>query len=178
MVALGLSHFAFRPASVLGEVVFAPYFPYNIILFLQICLLHMHDANLQFYHIKVLCWIEIWWLRKSFESTYLFATFRKPVRGDQSFMMWHVFLLEVAISGWLHYNHKGMDIHNHNKQYYFDSKQPKVFKENICHVIMPSLTLLTGEMQTSLSYLSGVAPSSSNLLQGFMSFVFRNGWCV
>ncbi len=45
-----------------------PYWHDSITQLLQICRLHIHDANLPFHHIpKVLCWIEIWWLWRPFE---------------------------------------------------------------------------------------------------------------
>ncbi len=44
---------------------FGPYWHDSIKQLLQICRLHIHDANLPFHHIpKVLYWIEIWWLWK------------------------------------------------------------------------------------------------------------------
>ncbi len=47
---------------------FGPYWHYSITQLLQICRLHIHDANLPFHHIpKVLYWIEIWWLWRPFE---------------------------------------------------------------------------------------------------------------
>ncbi len=42
---------------------FDPYWHDSITQLLQICRLHIHDANFPFHHIaKVLYWIEIWWL--------------------------------------------------------------------------------------------------------------------
>ncbi len=47
---------------------FGPYWHDSITQLLQICRLHIHDANLPFHHIpKVLYWIEIWWLWRPFE---------------------------------------------------------------------------------------------------------------
>ncbi len=47
---------------------FGPYRHDSIMQLLQICRLHIHDANLPFHHIpKVLYWIEIWWLWRPFE---------------------------------------------------------------------------------------------------------------
>ncbi len=47
---------------------FGPYWHDSITQLLQICRLHIHDANLPFHYIpKVLYWIEIWWLWRSFE---------------------------------------------------------------------------------------------------------------
>ncbi len=47
---------------------FGPYWHNSVMQLLQICRLHIHDANLPFHHIpKVLCWIEIWWLWRRFE---------------------------------------------------------------------------------------------------------------
>ncbi len=47
---------------------FGPYWYDSITRLLQICRLHIHDANLPFHHIpKVLYWIEIWWLWRPFE---------------------------------------------------------------------------------------------------------------
>ncbi len=75
---------------------FDPYWHDSITQLLQICRLHIHDANLPFHHIpKVLYWIEIWWLKK-------------PVWDDLSFVTWCIILLEVAsedeytvvIKGW------------------------------------------------------------------------------
>ncbi len=45
-----------------------PYWHDSITQLLQICRLHIHDANLPFLRIqKVLYWIEIWWLWRPFE---------------------------------------------------------------------------------------------------------------
>ncbi len=47
---------------------FGPYWHDSITQLLQICRLHIHDANLPFHHItKMLYWIEIWWLWGPFE---------------------------------------------------------------------------------------------------------------
>ncbi len=47
---------------------FGPYCHDSITQLLQICRLHIHDENLPFHHIpKMLYWIEIWWLWRSFE---------------------------------------------------------------------------------------------------------------
>ncbi len=47
---------------------FGPYWHDSITQLLQICRLHIHDANLSFHHIpKVLYWIEIWWRWRPFE---------------------------------------------------------------------------------------------------------------
>ncbi len=47
---------------------FGLYWYDNITQLLQICHLLIHDVNLSFHHIpKVLYWIEIWWLWRSFE---------------------------------------------------------------------------------------------------------------
>ncbi len=47
---------------------FGPYWHDSITQLLQICRLHIHDVNLSFHHIpKMLYWIEIWWLWRSFE---------------------------------------------------------------------------------------------------------------
>ncbi len=45
-----------------------PYWHESITQLLQIYQLHIHDVNLPFLHIpKVLYWIEIWWLWRTFE---------------------------------------------------------------------------------------------------------------
>ncbi len=47
---------------------FGPYWHDSITQLLQICRLHIHDENLSFHHIpKMLYWIEIWWLWRTFE---------------------------------------------------------------------------------------------------------------
>ncbi len=47
---------------------FGPYWHDNITQLLQICRLHIHNTSLPFHHIlKVLYWIEIWWLWRPFE---------------------------------------------------------------------------------------------------------------
>ena len=94
-----------------------PYFHESITQLLQICRLHIHDANLPFHHIpKVFYWIEIWWLWRPLEYSELIVMFKKPVWDDLSFVTWHVILLEVAIRRWVHCGHKGMDIVSNNTQ--------------------------------------------------------------
>ncbi len=74
----GWTPFAFRTALILRGIDstrcwkhssgFCPYWHDNITQLLQICRLHIHDVNLPFHHItKMLYWIEIWWLWRSFE---------------------------------------------------------------------------------------------------------------
>ncbi len=92
---------------------FGPYWHDSITQLLQICRLHIHDANLPFHHIpKVLYWIEIWWLWRPFEESELIVMFKKPVWDDLSFVTWCIILLEVSIRRCLYCSHKGMDINN------------------------------------------------------------------
>ncbi len=112
--------FAFRTALILlwhrfNKVLetfprdFGPYWHDSITQLLQICRLHIHDANLSFHHIpKVVYWIEIWWLWRPFVESELIVMFKKPVWDDLSFATWCIILLEVAsedrytvvIKGW------------------------------------------------------------------------------
>ena len=80
---------------------FAPCWHDSITQLLQICWLHIYDANLPFHHIpKVLCWIEIWWLWRPLEYSELIVVFKKPVWDDMSFVTWCIILPEAAIRRW------------------------------------------------------------------------------
>ncbi len=78
----GWTHFAFRTALILHSIDSTRCWIHSseiwvhidrhdsIMQLLQICRLHIHDANLPFHHIpKVLYWIEIWWLWRPFEES-------------------------------------------------------------------------------------------------------------
>ncbi len=96
---------------------FGPYWQESIRQLLQICRLHIHNANLPFHHIpKVLYLIEIWWLWRPFEESELIVIFKKPVWDDLSFVTWCIILLEVAFRRWVHCSHKGMDMVSNNTQ--------------------------------------------------------------
>ncbi len=96
---------------------FGPYWHDCIMQLLQICWLHIHDVNLLFHHIpNTLYWIEIWWLWRPFKYNELIVMFKKPVWDDLSFLTWHVILLEVATTRWVHYGHKGRDMVSINTQ--------------------------------------------------------------
>ncbi len=96
---------------------FGPYWHDSITQLLQICRLHIHDVNLPFHHIpKVLYWIEIWWLWRTFELSELIVMFKKPVWDGLSFVTWCIILLEVAIRRWVYCSHKGMDMVSNNTQ--------------------------------------------------------------
>ncbi len=80
---------------------FGPYWHDSITQLLQICRLHIHDANLPFHHIpKVLYWIDFWWLWRPFEKRELIVMFKKPVWDYLSFVTWFIILLDVAIRRW------------------------------------------------------------------------------
>lgn len=52
-------------------------------MLLQICWLHIHNANLPFHHIpKMFYWIEIWWMWGSFKYSELIVMFKKRVWDD------------------------------------------------------------------------------------------------
>lgn len=72
---------------------FGSYCHDSITELLQICQLHLNDANILFHISK-----------------------KKPVWDDLSFVTWCIILLEVAIGGWLHCGHKGMDMASSNTQ--------------------------------------------------------------
>ncbi len=94
---------------------FGSYCHDSITQLLQICRLHIHDENLSFHHIpKVLYWIEIWWLWRSFEQSELIVMFKKPVWDDLSFVTRCIILLEVH-QKMVHCSHKGMDMDNNTQ---------------------------------------------------------------
>lgn len=64
-----------------------------------------YDMNLPFHCIpKGLCWIEIWWLLRSFKYIEPMTTFKKPVWDDLRFVAWAHFPVgngyTVVINGW------------------------------------------------------------------------------
>lgn len=75
------------------------------------------NANLPFRQIpKVLYWIEIKWLWRSFEYSKLTDMFQKPAWDDMNFVTWCVILLEAAIGKWRLRGHKDMDTVSNNTQ--------------------------------------------------------------
>lgn len=88
---------------------------------------------------KVLHWIELWWLWRSFEHTECIAVFKKPFWGDLSFVTCRVILLKADTERWLHCGHKGTDIITNHIQVFkwcsFDTNGPKVCWEIIPHTI-------------------------------------------
>ena len=96
---------------------FGPYWHDSITQLLQICRLHIYDANLPFHHIsKVLYWIEIWWQWRPLEYSELIVMFKKPVWDGVSFVTWCIILLEEAIRRCVNCGHKGMDMVSSNTQ--------------------------------------------------------------
>lgn len=64
---------------------FSPFSPDIITQLLHNCLLHIHDGNLLLLHLpKVLYWLKIRWLWKSFVCRDLTVMFRKPVLKKKS----------------------------------------------------------------------------------------------